>query len=362
MRDKLRAKAKEIGIDLIGYTDSSKFNEVKAVLVKRMDKGYNCPFFKYSEEKNTDPLYVWEETKSIISIGLAYKSHLPKYSGSSERAKLSRVAWGKDYHMVLMDRMDELMDYALKEYPSLKYKAYVDNAPLLDREVAFRSGIGYYGKNGFIMNDLYGSYLFLGHILVNISLEASKLCPSSSCKDCSKCIEACPTKALEEDYQFNANKCISYISQKKDMLSKWQRKALGKNIYGCDICQEVCPINKGAKYSNHIDFQPQIELVRPKLEWLINMDKASFEKTYGLTAAGWRGRKTLQRNAVIVAGNVKSEANFKLLKSTLKDMRWEIRLYSMFSLLEYGKEGREAVDEAIQKETPEFIEKFNTFK
>jgi len=362
LKEKIIQCANKIGIDLISFTDGRIFSEVKQVLEERIGKGYLSPFLQLDVDKNTNPVHVWVETKSIISIGLTYHSKLPSIKSDYSSGDISRVAWGKDYHGVLMDKMDGLMGHIKIEYPQLEYKAFVDNAPLLDRAIAHRSGLGFYGKNGFIIHPIYGSYIFLGHILVNIELAKSTQSYASSCGNCVKCIQACPTGALEEGYGFNSNKCISYFTQKKELLHRWERKAMGKNLYGCDICQEVCPINKKAKITKEMEFIPTIDVIRPKILDIVNMDNTTFKKRYGPTAAGWRGKKNLQKNAIIVAGNIKSIENYQLLRQTVLDSRWEISLYSMFSLLEYGETGINLVDEMIKDKEEEFVEKFLLFR
>lgn len=362
MKDKIVSEAKSLGIDLIGFTNAVVFSEIEPLLVERMDKGFLSPFLSSDMESHTDPIKVWEETKSIISIGMAYNNQLPDQKADNTVGTVSKVAWGRDYHHVLMDKMNFLMRRIVVEYPELKYKAYVDNAPLLDRAVANRCGIGFYGKNGFIINPIYGSYIFLGHILVNFELSKSKQLTHSYCGECNKCIQACPTSALKVEYGFDSNKCISYLTQKKEILNKWERKAIGKNIYGCDICQEVCPINKTTKIGNEKAFLPTTEFASPKLVDIINMSNSAFKETYWTSAAGWRGKKNLQRNAIIIAGNVKCSENYDLLIETLYDNRWEIRLYTLFSLLEYGEKGINIVNEKIINEDKQFVEKFDLFR
>jgi len=347
---------------LIGFTDGRMFFDVKPVLKERVDKGYLSPFLQLDIDKNTNPIHVWKDTKSIISIGVNYHSQLSGVDTDSSTGVVSKVAWGMDYHSVLMDKMDKLMRWVKLGYPQLEYKAFVDNAPLLDRAVAHRSGLGFYGKNGFVIHPVYGSYIFLGHILVNIELPQNTQKHSSSCGDCIKCIQACPTGALELSYGFNSNKCVSYLTQKKELLHRWERKAMGKNLYGCDICQEVCPINKKAKLTKEEAFLPSLEVINPKISDIVQIDNKTFKARYGSTAAGWRGKKNLQRNAVILAGNIKSTENYELLRQTVLDARWDIRLYSMFSLLEYEDMGIKLVDKMIVDEEEEFVEKFLLFR
>lgn len=358
--------AKKLNIDLIGFTNAERFQEFEYVIKNRKEKGYLTPFGEKDINKNITPKLVWKEAKSIISLGLSYKHTLNVDKSSicekQTRLIISKVAWGEDYHEVLMRKMKNLMSIIIKDNPNIKYRAFVDNAPLMDRAIAYRSGMGFYGKNGFIINPIYGSYIFLGHILVNVDLIDRQDIKKQSCDNCNKCINSCPTKALKEGLDFNANRCISYLTQKKGILKRWERKAIVNNIYGCDICQEVCPINKRALPSIHKEFQSSLDMSRPTIEKILSMDKEKFKITYGNTSAGWRGIKILKRNAIIALGNVKSEKNYNILVNYLNDDNWEIRLYVMFSLLEYEKKGINKVMYELNKEKEEFKNNYYLYK
>ncbi len=357
MKNKIIEEAKKINIDLIGFTDVDVFFEARSAIEDRRKKGDLSPFLPLDVEKNTDPLKVWDEAKSIISMGISYKNDLPPRVDEPNGGKICRVAWGKDYHIVLMDKMNGLMGAIQETYPQLEYKAFTDSGFLLDRAIAKRARLGFYGKNGFIINPLYGSYIFLGHILVNVGIEEDEKTIDSKCGSCKRCIISCPTGDLEERQGFHSKKCISYLTQKKEFLNREERKSIGNSLYGCDICQEVCPINKNSLYSKEEQFTPDLSIVKPKLKDLLDMNNKTFKRIYGSTAAGWRGKKNLQRNAIIVAGNVQKEENFQLLKETLKDNRWDIRLYTMLSLLEYGDKGRILVEKSLELEDKGFFER-----
>lgn len=354
MKDTIIEEAKKLNIDLIGFTNADIFYEARSAIEDRKNKGDLSPFLPLDVDKNTNPLKVWSEVKSIISLGISYKHSTPLDKDESNVAKIARVAWGQDYHIVLMDKMKDLMIAIQKKVPQLEYKAFTDSGFLLDRAIAERSGLGFYGKNGFIINPLYGSYIFLGHILINMHIEEDTKKMSSECGSCKRCITACPTGALQEGQGFDSKKCVSYLTQKKEFLNREERKSLGSNLYGCDMCQEVCPMNKKSLYSKQSDFAPKVSIVRPKLRDLLEMNNKTFKENYGSTAAGWRGKKNLQRNAIIVAGNLQNEENFQLLKDALKDKRQDIRLYAMLSLVEYGEKGKALVEKSLVLEDEEF--------
>lgn len=354
LKDAIINIAGDCGIDIVGITTAEDFNDEKERVNNRIISG-NLSSFVKNVDNLISPKKIWDEAKSIISIGVSYNSNITK------SARISRVAWGEDYHRVLINKMESLMTEIQNKFPHINYKAYVDNAPLLDRAVAYRSGIGFYGKNNFIINPKYGSYIFLGHILINEKVDTLIVPLQNTCGQCSRCIESCPTNALG-NFQLNPERCISYLTQKKQFLKRWERKAIGHHIYGCDICQNVCPFNKKNIYSSHDEFRSSKMLVNPPLSFIINMSNEDFTKTYKHTSAGWRGKKLLQRNALIVAGNLKNDVNKELLENSINDERWDIRIYSMFSLMEYGDDGIGIVKDRMTLENEDFRRKFHEYK
>lgn len=361
MKEKIIKVAKEFNIDIIGFTGIEDFLEDGRRVQKRLEEGKLSSFTSKNIHSLISPKLVWNLAESIISIGISYNYPINHRDlTGSEGGNIASVAWGLDYHKVLLDKMDSIMKGIKNFYPKLQYQAYVDNAPLLDRAVAYRSGVGFYGKNNTIINPIHGSYVFLGHMLTNIKIKYSNNPVKLGCAKCNKCILACPTKALGQ-HGLNANRCVSYLTQKKGILRKWERKSIGEHIYGCDICQEVCPYNKKALTSMHKEFQPKEKLIYPSIEFILKMDKAQFIQNYGNTAAGWRGRNILQRNAIIVAGNNKNNDHKELLIKTLENPSWVKRLYSMYSLLEYDDLER-LVKSKLNEEDKDFIDTFYKYK
>ena len=342
--------AQSIHIDCIGFTSIKNFENIRPIIKQRVDRDYLSGFEYVDIEKRLNPLKVFDRAKSIIAIGLSYNFEWDKPFSKGLYGEITKSAWGRDYHKVLQEKMIELMSIIQKCIMPMKYKAFVDTGPLVDRAIAHRAGLGRFGKNGFIINPKYGSWIFLGSILVDQIIEEDQPLKGEICKDCDACIKACPTGALEGHKLFNAKKCISYLTQKKDLLSDEEQKAIGKNIYGCDICQKVCPYNKSAKYTKNEDFKPETKLAFPNLEDVLKMSNQEFKESFQLTAAGWRGKKTLQRNAIIALGNSKDLQAIPLLEESLKDMRWDIRLYTIYALSQYGERGREIINKNIHKE------------
>ncbi len=350
-KNRIRSIAKNIGIDLIGFTSAKDFENIRPYIDVRAKKGFLSGFEEEDIERRLDPLKAFPKAKSIISIGMSYNYKVDKQSNGKLSGVLSKSAWGKDYHKVVYGKLEELMEEVnIKNPMPIEYIAFVDTGPLSDRAIAHRAGIGSYGKNGFIINPQYGSWIFLGSILVDKLIEEDQPLKGDICKSCDLCIKTCPTGALKGPFLFNAKKCISFLTQKKEILNIDEEGDIGKNIYGCDICQKVCPLNKGVKWSNNQDFKPKSSLAFPILEDVIKMTNKEFQEGFKTTSAGWRGKKILQRNAIIGLGNSRDKKSIPILEKCLKDSRWEIRFYTIRALYKFGENGKEIIKEWFNNE------------
>src|SRR5579863_1360925 len=241
-----------------------------------------------------------------------YSTHVPDGSEDARgRGWISRYAWGQqDYHQSVMPRLRQV-EAALRSAAAtddLTTRCYVDTGPIVERVVAKYAGIGWIGKNTCIINQKLGSWLFLGVILCSLELgsesgEAAVPAPDR-CGSCTRCIEACPTDALTAPYQLDSNKCISYLTiEKRGAIAEEGRSGIGRHIFGCDICQDVCPWNRKAPATDAAEFQAREQLVNPKLEWLAEMNEEEFRRTFRGSPerrAKWGG---VRRNAVIAMGN-----------------------------------------------------------
>ena len=323
-------KSKELDIDIIGFTDSSPFLGAKEILLRRQKENKQTEFEEKDIEKRINPLITLDSCKSIIVIGISYNIDNHDKVEFGLRGRLSRSSWGIDYHKVLNNKLELLIKELEKEL-DFEYKSFVDTGPLIDRELAKRAGIGYFGKNCSIINDDYGSFIFLGYILTNLKLDSS-VKVEGKCGDCNLCIKACPTKALEEHYSLNPKRCISYLTQTKENIPLEFREKMGITIYGCDTCQNVCPKNKEIIKSNHKEFIPEITKGYMDIEELLFISNKEFKKRYGNMSGSWRGKTILKRNAIIALGNMKKEENLNLLIRELKSQNPMIREYASWSI------------------------------
>jgi epoxyqueuosine reductase len=324
-------------------------------LEQHRSKGYESGFEEPDLEKRVNPKLTLPEPKSIIAIAIAYPSKLPPNPPRSEpgafRGIISRSSWGDDYHHVLRNRLKRLEDFILERVSDAKLESMVDTGVFSDRAVAERAGIGWSAKNCAVITPEWGSWVYLGEMLTNLPFSPD-VAVTESCGDCTLCIDSCPTGALVGPGQLNSNLCISFITQTKGTVSDEFKEKIGNRIYGCDTCQVVCPKNKAKNWTHQTELQPDPELVKPLLIPLLSLSNKQFIKQYGHSAASWRGKKPIQRNAIIALGNFKDESALPILTDKLlHDPSPEIRATAAWSIGKIGGEKAEsAIEEAILKE------------
>ncbi|MBZ2174206.1 tRNA epoxyqueuosine(34) reductase QueG [Schnuerera sp. xch1] len=324
-------KSKELNIDLIGFTDCEPLYDVKDYLINRKKENRQTEFEEKDIEKRINPKLTLPQCKAIISIGLSYNNNFNKRVDYRLAGILSRSSWGIDYHIVLKNRMKNLIE-EIKKVTDFNYKYFVDTGPLVDREIAKKSGIGYYGKNCSIINDKYGSFIFLGYILTDLDINDYSSLVENKCGNCNICIKSCPTGALEDPYKVNPKKCISYLTQTKEIIPSELRDKMGYKVYGCDTCQLVCPKNKDTSKISHEEFLPQNTKGYMNIEELLSISNRQFKEKYGLMAGSWRGKNILKRNGIVTLGNMKDKNNLKILKPLLKDSSPMIREYVAWAI------------------------------
>jgi len=359
LKEDIIAYSKEIGIDKIGFTTADPFTELKERLRRQQSLGYASGFEKGTVKERTEPQVLLPEAQSIISIALAYPTRVknpPKHTKENRRGIFARASWGIDYHVVLRDRLEKLTEFILEQVPHLKSKLMVDTGELSDRAVAERAGIGFSGKNTAIITEEFGSFVYLGELITNIPFEPDEPV-EDSCGDCRICMDACPTGAIVEGGQLNAQRCLAYLTQTKDFLPDEFRDKLGTRVYGCDTCQLVCPRNKRIDFHNHREFEPDPEVVQPKLKPMLRISNREFREKFGHLSGFWRGKNPLQRNAIIALAHYKDEtAVSELIAVMQEDVRPVIRGTAAWALGKIGTdEAYEAIERALVKEEDERV-------
>ncbi|MGD6879863.1 tRNA epoxyqueuosine(34) reductase QueG [Bacillus infantis] len=351
--------SKTIGIDKIGFASASTFGEMKSRLIRQQELDYQSGFEEPDIDKRTEPALLLDEPMSIISIALAYPSKMKTRVVSKRgerRGIFCRASWGTDYHTVLRDRLGKLEAYINERLPEAKLKSMVDTGELVDRAVAERAGIGWSGKNCSIITPEFGSYVYLGEMITNLPLEPDEPI-EDGCGSCNLCVDVCPTGALVGGGQLDSKRCIAFLTQTKGFLEEEFRVKIGNRLYGCDTCQTVCPKNKGMDFHFHEEMEPDPEIAKPLLKPLLHMSNREFKEKFGHVSGSWRGKKPIQRNAIIALAHYKDEtAVYDLIQVMKSDPRPVIRGTAAWALGKIGGlEAREAVESALEKETDEDV-------
>lgn len=345
LKEEIISYSKEIGIDKIGFASASMFDELKNRLLAQKELGYASGFEEPDIEKRVDPTLVVPKARSIISIALAYPSKLkdaPKSTKEDRRGIFCRASWGQDYHTVLRDRLQKLEAFIKEKVPAAILQSMVDTGELSDRAVAERAGIGWSGKNCAIITPEFGSYVYLGEMITDIPFPPDKPI-EDGCGTCNKCVDVCPTGALVTGGQLNSQRCIAFLTQTKGFLAEEFRSKLGNRLYGCDTCQTVCPENKGKDFHFHPEMEPDPELAKPKLKPLLTMSNREFKEKFGHVSGSWRGKKPIQRNAIIALAHFKDQTAVPDLIELIKnDVRPVIRGTAAWALGKIGD--KEALD------------------
>ncbi len=359
LKDELLDYAEKIGIDDLKVTSAQPLSEAKAVLKKAKQKGYLSKFVKANLDLLTEPKQTLAEAKSVIVCALSYQADGPKVDKQTLKdelcGRLARFARGKDYHQVFEQKLEQLLDF-LKQRGAKGVK-FVDTGPTVDRALAKRAGIGWQGKNCSIIHPEYGSWIFIGGIITDLDLAIDQPL-EDGCKECNKCIRACPTNALKEPYLLDSRKCLGYITLKKGYLTLAERKSIGMRLWGCDSCQQVCPANQGIISGRNKAFSVDKEEAYPDLTKILTLDKAEYKKRFKDTALYWRGMRPLKRNAAVILGNLKDEAVLPYLLEALEDNKPIVRAHTAWALGEIGVEGVEQkLKRALARENDKEVKK-----
>ena len=340
--------AHEVGFDLVAVTDAAGFDADRETAMRRIDDGLmdGLPWFtKARVARGTNPGELLPGARSIISLGLNYYPGAAPTPASGS-GLVARYAQARDYHRVMKRRMRRLV-IALAEHPALQQddmelaaRWYVDDGPMLDRAAAARAGLGWFGKNGNILNPTYGSWLLLGQIITNLQLEPDAPL-AKTCGQCARCIRACPTDAIVAPYVVDNRRCISYLTiEHKGAIPHDLRSGMGTWVFGCDICQEVCPVNRKAQATSDPNFGRR-DLTALDLIELLDMDEAQFRQRFAGTPMMRAKRVGMQRNACVALGNLRDGAATPALRRALASGDALVRQHAAWAL------GRIGGDEAV---------------
>lgn len=258
--EKIRQKALEIGISKVGIVGAEPLSAEGEHLRSWLEQGLHgeMAWMEREPEKRSDPRVLFPPTKSVIVAAVNYFTPHEHIDAASV-GKISRYAWGDDYHEIVKAKLGQLLEWIKAEQPGADGKVCVDTSPIMDKAWAVRAGLGWIGKHSNVITQEFGSWVFLGEILLNIELEYDTDLVPDHCGTCTMCLDACPTSAIVEPYVVDSRKCISYatIELRSDELPPEISENLEGWIYGCDICQDVCPWNRFEKPTQETRFEPR---------------------------------------------------------------------------------------------------------
>ena len=277
----IKEKALELGFHGVGIASVDSQDSAVSHLKSWLERGYHADMDWMTNPKRQDIKTLWPEVRSLIGLALNYYTP-QQHSPEQNHGKISRYAWGRDYHKVLSKKLKALSQWLESQGEQIQTRYYVDTGPVQDKVWAQRAGIGWIAKNGNLITRNYGSWVFLGEILTNLPLEPDQP-HSAHCGTCSRCLSACPTQAIVSPYVVDANRCIAYhtIENRAVTLPTEIAKNLQGWVAGCDICQDVCPWNQRfAQVTDVEDFQPRPENLSPKLEELANLTIEEWDRRF----------------------------------------------------------------------------------
>ncbi len=347
LAEAIKAEARRLGFDLAGIAPAVSPSGFSA-LTEWIAQGFagEMHYLPSREAAYEHPRHVLEGVKSLIVLGTIYRTADPPETKPGQ-AKISRYAWGSaDYHDLLKSRLKQLGDFLHAKFPGCRTRGVVDTAPLLERDFARLAGLGWFGKNTLLINKHAGSWLFLSALLTDLELAYDEPHHTSHCGTCRRCLEACPTDAFPEPYVLDARRCISYLTiELREPVPMEFREGMGDWLFGCDICQEVCPWNGKAPITTESAFQPVADLAPADALAILQMDEETFRERFRKTPLARPKRAGLLRNAAIVTANAKPPEGLSVLIALLEDQEPLIRGAVAWAIGQYAEP---AAEEALR--------------
>lgn len=300
LSDKIKQKALEIGFHKIGIVRAAPLEEEKEFLDEWLEKKYHGEmlWMEREPEKRANPNLLFPEARSIIVVALNYFTP-HEHEEDSSKGKVSRYAWGDDYHEVLKEKLRQLLAFIKSIDAAAEGKICVDTAPIMDKAWAVRAGLGWIGKHSNLITKDYGSWVFLGEILLNLELEYDTEMISDHCGNCTACLDACPTDAIVAPYTVDSRACLSYttIELRAPEFPEEIVKDLNGWLYGCDICQDVCPWNRFERPTDEKRFEPREDNVTADLDEILSLSPEKYAEKFRRSAMKRTKLVGLQRNA-----------------------------------------------------------------
>lgn len=342
---RIKDRARQLGFDLVGIAPARESPEL-GFFEHWIDQGYagEMHYLPRSLERRRDLQQVLPGAQSVVVCGLNYDTAYAYSTTQNDptRGWISRYAWGADYHNVLHDKLEQLRTYvSTLVSPTVASKLYVDTGPIVERVYAKYAGLGWFGKNTCLLNTRLGSWLFLGELILTIPLTYDRPTPDH-CGTCTRCLDACPTDAILEPYVLDARRCISYLTiELKGAIPESLRPQMGQHIFGCDICQDVCPWNRKRHFTTEPALQPQPQQVYPLLAELASLTPEAFTQRFRGTGLERPKRRGLLRNVCVAMGNSGNADFIPLLETLLDDVEALVREHAAWALARLRGSGPE---------------------
>ncbi|MDP4125932.1 MAG: tRNA epoxyqueuosine(34) reductase QueG [Bacillota bacterium] len=287
----------ELGFVSVGFTTAEAIEGLDSLLETRSEKGLATPFEVKEIKLRIDPQAVWDQCKTVVALAYPLPATQPPLKGEGI---IARSAVGEDYHQVLYQKINQLINSMVVNGWTGTPRFQVDTGPLVERAFAVRAGLGWVGRNQQLIIPGYGSFVALALLLLDQEIEPDQPCTLDQCGTCQRCAEVCPAKIIGKE-PFQAIHCVSYQTQSKAVLTNEEFSKIGERVFGCDSCQEACPHNKKRIQQEQVtssSLKRGVDLLET-----LNLTKSEFGERYKLTAAGWRGKGVLQRNAFLALRN-----------------------------------------------------------
>ena len=302
----IKEQAQRLGFEKVGIVPAAPLLEEGSHLRQWLERNYhgNMTWMARNPEMRSDPGVLFPGARSVVVVALNYFTDA-EHDSSPQTGKISRYAWGDDYHDVISSKLKSLLSWIQEQFPQAQGKVCVDIQPMMDKAWAQRAGLGWIGKHTNLITPEYGSWVFLGELILDIELEFDTELVEDHCGTCTLCIDACPTEAITEPYVLDSNKCISYatIELREPTIPADIGERLEGWLYGCDICQDVCPWNRFQQVTSESRFQPRDGNVNTPLSELLDLSQDAYAERFRGSAIKRAKLSGLQRNAQTLLAN-----------------------------------------------------------